>query len=195
MRSVAVSLVTAISTYLAPHAAVAAEKVDALAKGPAYAIHVFEGAILDHENRPRVNRTGIVITHVNLSTGEMTCLLSTGAFTTGDVKDEGQVVKLLGILQDESRLVLLVFRGREAGRGGYSGLPEVLWDEGTFQVEVFSKLSGERIAGVRLDGRIDRGAPPVETTDAGLITAIDGGFAVFGVEFKFTDDERVIRRK
>jgi hypothetical protein len=177
------------------------QKINIVARGKSYAIHQYRGCVL-LDDRFVTRHPGIVISHTNLDSGEMKCLLSTGQYGPSDTYGSSRsgtegmpLVRLVGLLQDDFRIILLVFRGT-AEFSPFGQTYSIPPDGGTYHLEVYSKATGDAVFTTNFSrDQGPKGELPTETTKSGLIQEAKNGFVVFANTFEFGEDGKVYLKK
>ena len=164
-----------------------------LASGNNFAIHQFEGFV---ENRmvESVIRSGVVISHINLETGVMKWLVSTGIHSIPTRRISYSLTRLVGLMQDDRHLLVVVY---SSGRTfTQNNRPPLCPDpkKGQYVLQVFSKAEGKKVYSWTFkDSGLFPESVPSETTESGIIRKVKKGYRVFDSVFRIDESGKVIR--
>lgn len=168
--------------------------VRVLASGPNFAIHQFEGSVIQW---PRIWSTcpGIVLSHTDLKTGEMKWLLSTGIYEINTRRPSFSKTRLVGLVQDSNHLMVLLYVSSEIFTNDDRPPKKPNPMAGEYRFCVFSKAEGNNIYSWAFqDPAIFPKSVPVETTDAGLIEKRENRYKVLDSVFEFDESGKVVKK-
>ena len=169
------------------------ENPKVIASAPGFAIHQFKGFV-KHRMVESVIRSGIVISHTNLKTGEMKWIVSTGVHSIPTRRISYSVTRLVGLIQDDKHLIIVVYSsGRMfTQRDKPPSRPDP--KKGQYVFQVFSKAEGNNIytSAFTHSGLFPKSVPQ-ETTEAGVIKKTEKGYRVFDSVFGIDESGKVIR--
>lgn len=160
--------------------------VTPIVRGEGYVISSFKGCIPDSARNEIVTDPGLAIVHINLVTGEVTPLISTGvSYFEGEhvQSPRRNVARVTGVDQNKDLFGVLTITGIQGapsdGRGGGRGL-----EDGRYLVLLFSKRTGMRVS-----ERIVRRPPeigPWDSLSSDKFKMSDHGYIAFGTEYKIS---------
>jgi hypothetical protein len=166
-----------------------------IASGPDFAIHQFKGFV-KHGLVESVIRSGIVISHTNLKSGEIKWLVSTGIHSIPTRRISYSITRLVGLIEDEKHLIIVVYdSGRiftERDRPPSHPDPK----KGLYVLQVFSKEEGNEIYSYSFKNTDSfPQSVPQETVEAGVLKKTKKGYQVFDSVFRIDKSGKVIREE
>jgi hypothetical protein len=166
-----------------------------IASGPHFVIHQFNGFV-KRGLVESVIRSGIVISHTNLKSGEMKWLVTTGIHSIPTRRISYSITRLVGLIDDENHLFIVVYRsGRiftESNRPPFDPNPK----KGHYSLQVFSKKEGNEMYSYRFTNfDLFPRVVPQETLEAGVLKRTKEGYQVFDSVFRIDKSGKVIREE
>ena len=170
-------------------------KPELISSGPEFAIYQFSGFVKGRLVES-VIRSGVVLVYINLGSGEMKWLISTGEYSNPTRRISYSVNRLVGMTQNRDYLLVVIYKSgwifTPDNRPPLDPCPK----KGLYTFQVFSKNEGREIYRWDFtDPSIFPEAVPVETTQEGIIKATARGYIVFDSVFSPSEKGGVQRKK
>jgi hypothetical protein len=166
-----------------------------IASGPDFAIHQFEGFI-NNDMVESVIRPGIVISHIDLKSGEMKWLVATGVHSISTRRISYAVTRLVGLTKHKHYLIVVLFSSGRVFTPDNRPPEPPDPRHGQYDLRVFSVQDGKEIyTWTFADSSSFPSSVPEETTGAGVIKKKGKGYQVFDCVFGFDAGGKVIKKK
>lgn len=169
-------------------------KPELISSGPEFAIYQFSGFVKGRLVES-VIRSGVVLVYINLGSGEMKWLISTGEYSNPTRRISYSVTRLVGMTQNKDYLLVVLYKSgmmfTPDNRPPLDPYPK----KGLYTLQVFSKNEGREIYRWDFtDPSLFPEAVPVETTKEGVIKAKASGYNVFDSVFSLNEKGEVQRK-